>query len=140
MSSVSIHSNKNSHQRRPRQLALGLLFASALVMQSGCSYLEPYKSGVTQGNILTNESLGLLQQGLTKEQVRQLIGPPMGENPFNPNHWEYVFYSTNSSADLSEVKQHLIIEFDENQMVSQWKSKPIDVQTKVEDEKFLGLF
>lgn len=122
-----------------KPLALTLSLGAISFTQVGCSYLAPYKAGVTQGTILTQESVDLLQNGLTKDQVRQLIGPEMGENPFNTNHWEYVYFSTADGKDLSEVKKHLIIDFDQDGLVSNIQSKPLNIQLKKE-EKFLGLF
>jgi len=122
-----------------KALVLSLSLSVLSLTQAGCSYLEPYKPGIAQGNILTQESVNLLQQGLTKGQVRQLIGPPQGENPFNPNHWEYVFYTTGNNDNLSEVQQHLTIKFDEQHMVKSWQAKPQNISLE-KDKKILGLF
>lgn len=122
-----------------KPITLGLSVSFIALTHTGCSYLEPYKSGIAQGNILTTENVDLIQEGLTKGQVRQLIGPPMGENPFNPNRWEYVFYTTHDNDNLSEVNEHLVIEFDQNNMVSRWFSKDLNIALEKED-KFLGLF
>lgn len=129
----------SSTSRLIKTLTISLSLSTFAVLQTGCSYLEPYKSGIAQGNILTQESVTLLQEGLTKGQVRQLIGPPLGENPFDPNHWEYVFYTTGDNDNLSEVDQHLIIKFGEDGMLASWEEKPMAIQYKKE-EKFLGLF
>lgn len=127
--------------KRIKPFALSFALCLIAVNQTGCSYLEPYKAGVTQGNILTEESVGLLQEGLTKDQVRQLIGPPMGENPFNPNHWEYVYFSTADGQALSEVNKHIIVEFGDDQLVTNWSTKEIFVKLKKEEPKyFFGFF
>ena len=129
----------SSTSRLIKTLTISLSLSTLAVLQTGCSYLEPYKSGIAQGNILTQESVDLLQEGLTKGQVRQLLGPPLGENPFNPNHWEYVFFTTGDNDNLSEVEQHLIITFGDDNMLTSWQAKPIEIQYKKE-EKFLGIF
>lgn len=118
---------------------ISLFFIGLSLSLSSCSYIEPYKPGVTQGNILTKENVDLLQKGLTHGQVRQLLGPPMGANPFNPYHWEYLYYSTAVEKRDSEVNQQLIIEFDSNHLLSAWELQPLKVELKEED-KFLGLF
>lgn len=129
----------SSTSRLIKTLTISLSLSTLAVLQTGCSYLEPYKSEIAQGNILTQESVDLLQEGLTKGQVRQLIGPPLGENPFNPNHWEYVFFTTGDNDNLSEVDQHLVITFGDDGMLTSWQKKSIEIQYKKED-KFLGIF
>ena len=121
---------------RSRSLLLAGLFSLGLL--SGCSYLEPYKAPLTQGNVMTKESLTLLQEGLTQSQVRELLGPPMGENPFNPFHWEYIFYSSNSNSESKNKAVHVVLEFDKNKLLNNWQEQEQSVTLK-EDDSFLGL-
>lgn len=86
---------------------------------------------------MTEESVSYIQKGLTKGQVRELLGPPLGENPFNPDHWEYVFYSSNPNLHTDSAR-HLIIDFDKDAMVKEWKAQPSSVTLK-KDESWLGL-
>ncbi|MDG6778238.1 outer membrane protein assembly factor BamE [Thiomicrorhabdus sp. zzn3] len=106
-------------------LAIG--FSAAIL--SGCSWLEPYKATLTQGTIIPPESIELLQEGLTKDQARQLFGPPLGEDPFNPNHWDYAFYTTDDSFHPNAIKR-LSITFDKDNMIKSWtiSDKPIEIQ------------
>jgi outer membrane protein assembly factor BamE len=123
--------------RQTKSKMLGLSLALSAILLSGCSYLEPYKTPLTQGNVMTEESISHIQEGLTKGQVRELIGPPQGKNPFNPNHWEYVFYSSNSTLHTDSAR-HLIINFDEDEMIKDWKALPTTVALK-QDDSWLGL-
>jgi outer membrane protein assembly factor BamE len=123
--------------RQIKSKMLGLSLALSASLLSGCSYLEPYKAPLTQGNVMTEESISHIQEGLTKGQVRELIGPPQGKNPFNPNHWEYVFYSSNSTLHTDSAS-HLIINFDEDEMIKDWKALPTTVALK-QDDSWLGL-
>ncbi|WP_373017913.1 outer membrane protein assembly factor BamE [Thiomicrorhabdus sp.] len=106
-------------------LALGLSGS----MMAGCSIFEPYKATLTQGTIISQEAIGLLQEGLTKDQTRQLFGPPMGEDPFNPNIWSYAFYTTDDNFHPDAVKR-LSVVFDADQMIESWKisEEPIQLQ------------
>ncbi len=114
-----------------------LSLALSVSMLSGCSYLEPYKAPLTQGNVMTQESVSLLQEGLTKGQVRELLGPPQGQNAFNPNHWEYIFYSSNTELH-AESARHLTINFDESEMLKDWQASPANIELK-QDDSWLGL-
>lgn len=110
----------------------------SLSLLSGCSYLAPYKAPLTQGNVMTDESIGLLQEGLTQSQVRELLGPPMGQNPFKPLHWEYIYYSTITHIHAKTHERHLIIEFDKDKLVSSWRENKNNIALK-KDSSWLGL-
>lgn len=113
------------------------LILSAFIL-SGCSYLEPYEAPIYQGNVMTEESVKLLQEGLSKNQVRELLGPPHGEHPFNPNHWEYSYYSSIQDEKNQKLTRQLVINFDKDGYLNQWQeieaAKPL-----LEDDSFLGL-
>ena len=66
---------------------------------------KPYKIPVTQGNLIPEENIRRLQSGLSKEQVRFLLGTPSFIDAFHENRWDYVYFSRNSE----EVKNIAII-------------------------------
>jgi len=109
-------------------LMISGLSASLLVGLSGCSILEPYKAPLTQGTIIPQENIELIQEGLTKTQARQLFGPPLGQNPFNPNLWSYAYYSTDATLHPNAVKR-LDLKFDEDDMIKSWEisDKPVEI-------------
>lgn len=86
----------------------------------GCGGVKPYKAPVTQGVVITETMLKDLQPGLHKDQVRQLLGPNYGENPFKPQHWEYIYTSTDKSLHTNAV-DHIIIKFDEDGYLTEWR-------------------
>ncbi len=122
---------------RPKRTFIIALGLSATLL-GGCSYFQPYKPPLTQGNVMTQEAVASLQEGLNKNQVRELLGPPQGEHPFNPNHWEYVFYSANTDTHNDSVK-HIVIQFDQDEMLKSWHIKDKTIHLK-EDNRFLGIF
>ncbi|WP_233993137.1 outer membrane protein assembly factor BamE [Thiomicrorhabdus sp. Milos-T2] len=121
---------------RSSSLFLAGLFSLSLL--SGCSYLAPYKAPLTQGNIMTQESVNLLQEGLTKGQVRELLGPPMGQDTFNPKHWDYLYYTTAENSETKILAKHLVINFDNDDLLDSWKTSNDNVQLK-KDNSWLGL-
>lgn len=131
----SLKSALNCVLARPKGLSIMLVFSTVLL--SGCSYFQPYKAPLIQGNVMTQEAVASLQEGLNKNQVRELLGPPFAQHPFKPNHWEYIFYSANTEMHAHSEK-HLIIQFDKDQMLTSWKiqENPITIQ---DDDSFLGL-
>jgi outer membrane protein assembly factor BamE len=86
---------------------------------SGCTFFTPYKTPITQGTIINNEAIDTLQNGLTMEQIRQILGPPFGQNPFDPRHWEYMFYTTDKLFQPNIIK-HLKLIFDEENYLKDW--------------------
>jgi len=121
---------------RSNSIVIATVLSAGLL--TGCSYLEPYKAPVTQGNVMTTESVGLLQEGLTKQQVRELLGPPTGANPFNPMHWEYIYYTTISNSKTKDHTRHLVLQFDKDNLLDNWKESNHNVALK-EDDSWLGL-
>ncbi len=95
-------------------------FSLNIVFLQGCSFLAPYTVPLTQGTIIKQENVDLLQAGLTKGQVQELLGPVFGENMFNPKHWKYVFYTTDTEFHPDAIS-HLIVQFDRDGYLEHWK-------------------
>ncbi|MBF8223735.1 MULTISPECIES: outer membrane protein assembly factor BamE [Halomonadaceae] len=63
----------------------------ALTLVSGCSYFGVYKRDLPQGNLVEQSAVEQLQPGMSRNQVRQLMGSPLLEAPFDSNQWDYVY-------------------------------------------------
>src|SRR5262245_54515434 len=68
--------------------ALTLLIAAGLL--GGC-FLRPHKIDVQQGNFLDPVAISKLKPGMTRSQVRFLLGTPLITDPFHPERWDYMF-------------------------------------------------
>lgn len=53
--------------------------------------VSPYRIDILQGNVVTREQAGLLKPGLSREQMRGLLGTPLLASVFHENRWDYVF-------------------------------------------------
>lgn len=53
--------------------------------------LSPYKLNIQQGNFVSSEMLTRVQYGMTKEQVRFVLGTPLLMDIFHANRWDYLF-------------------------------------------------
>jgi outer membrane protein assembly factor BamE len=60
----------------------------ALVVASGCVY----RANISQGNLIKEEDLEQVELGMTKNQVRFLLGTPMIDDPFTKERWDYVYF------------------------------------------------
>ncbi|WP_280539676.1 outer membrane protein assembly factor BamE [Chromohalobacter sp. 11-W] len=87
-------------------------FSVALALVSGCSYVGVYKRDLAQGNLITKDMVSQLETGMTKEQVRYVMGSPLLQGPFDENRWDYVFYLDEAYADVEEKRVTLTFQND----------------------------
>ena len=69
----------------PLRLAIALLVLS---LTAGCVY----RMAIQQGNFLEPRSVDKLEIGMTRSQVRYLLGTPMVPDTFDVDRWDYVYY------------------------------------------------
>ena len=63
-------------------------------LQSGESFLgvvTPYRMDIVQGNVVTQELAARVKPGMSRAQVRDLLGSPMLTDPFHADRWDYIF-------------------------------------------------
>lgn len=88
--------------RRAAPLALALALALG-----GCVY----RMDIQQGNLLDAEQVEQVEVGMTRSQVRFLLGTPMVIDSFDANRWDYV-YSMRRGRERKVTKHHLVVWFD----------------------------
>lgn len=83
-----------------------LIIALFLGLAAGCSggKFGPYRIDVQQGNALDQESVARLKPGLSRSQVRFLLGTPLVVDPFRTDRWDYV-YLYRKAGTLTEQKR-----------------------------------
>ncbi len=77
--------------------------------------LGAHKIDIQQGNVITQEMLDKLQPGMTRTQVRFVLGTPLLVDVFRTDRWDY-FYSMKKRGELLEQRQ-LKVFFDGDKMV-----------------------
>jgi outer membrane protein assembly factor BamE len=65
-----------------------LLIAVGLILAAGCVY----RINIQQGNFLKQADVDQVQTGMTRSQVRYLLGTPMVADTFNKERWDYIYY------------------------------------------------
>ena len=70
------------------KLLLIFLIFSTLALSSGCVY----RASISQGNLIEQEDLDQVEVGMTRIQIRYLLGTPMIDDPFHQARWDYVYY------------------------------------------------
>ena len=53
--------------------------------------ITPYKVEVVQGNFVSREQVEALRPGMTRQQVREVLGTPLLTSVFHAGRWDYVF-------------------------------------------------
>ncbi len=123
-----------------------ILVATLFAGLAGCSYFQfpgVHKIYVQQGHIITEEMLDQLEPGLTKRQVRYVLGAPLLADSFNDDRWDY-YYSLRQGDKLLRERSmtvffeddrmtHFTGDFAQVKSESDGDSLPA-VPTNVEDE------
>ena len=71
-------------------LLTSLTFVGLLAL-AGCSFPGVYKIDIQQGNVVTQDMIDQLRPGMTRRQVRFIMGNPLIQDTFNTNRWDYLY-------------------------------------------------
>lgn len=96
---------------------------ATLAALAGCSSLQrsdnrvlawvtPYRIEVVQGNVVTKEQSDALKVGMTRAQVRDILGTPMLSDVFHADRWDYVFSIRRTGTPPQDRKVSLLFEAD----------------------------
>lgn len=89
----------------------GVVAVSLLAILSGCVY----RMNIQQGNFLEGRTVDQLQAGMTRSQVRYLLGTPMVPDAFDRDRWDYLYYFKKGRLTKPE-ERHLIVYFHEDKV------------------------
>jgi outer membrane protein assembly factor BamE len=106
-----------------------LLAAAAVALVAGCSTYDsvtqriaqsitPYRITVVQGNFVSKEAAAQMQVGMSRAQVRQLLGTPLLSDMFHADRWDYLFYFKRGSTSI--VQQRDFVVLFQNDRVASW--------------------
>jgi len=88
------------------------LVALGLLGLGGCIYHMP----IQQGNFLEDKEINQITVGMTRTQVRYLLGTPMVADPFTTSRWDYVY--TYKQGSISKARRrHFIVYFEDDKVV-----------------------
>jgi outer membrane protein assembly factor BamE len=97
-------------------------------------FLKPYRPDVQQGNVITNEMVEQLRPGMTRDQVRFMLGTPLLADTFHKDRWDYLYYLNPRSGSTQHRK--LTIVFADNRLKS-FQSDPMPPESMA-DNLILG--
>lgn len=93
-----------------RPLLVGLILGGSLL--SGCVYRMP----IQQGNHLDEATVDQVHPGMTRVQVRYLLGTPMVPGGFVNSRWDYDYYLKMKRL-VHPLQAHATVYFDKNNLV-----------------------
>ena len=93
-------------------LARLLLLALAATVLPACVY----RMNIQQGNYLEGKTVDKLEVGMTRTQVRYLLGTPMVPAPFDHDRWDYLYYFQSGKRLRKPEQRHLVVFFKEDKV------------------------
>lgn len=97
----------------------------------------PYRVDVQQGNFVSREMVDQLREGMqrpegvTREQVRFVLGTPLLTDIFHADRWDYTFRLQKRSGEV--ISSHVTAFFDNNRLVR------LDGGTLPTEQEYLAL-
>lgn len=77
------------------------------------NWITPYKVDVIQGNFVSREQVEQLQAGMTRDQVKALMGTPLLTSLFHADRWDYVFTLKRQGVEPQSFKYTVFFKGDQ---------------------------
>ncbi len=133
----------------PLRLGIVALALFGLLGMTGCStavdetqrtwmnkIFRPYVPDIVQGNFISSEQYAKLQLGMTREQVRQILGTPLLASYFHANRWDYIFEFKRAGQTVGK-ERHVTIIFDGDKVVKfEGDALPTEVELVAEIDNY----
>ena len=89
-----------------RAIFASMLVVGTAVAAGGCVY----RPNIQQGNLVKVEDVDQVTAGMTRSQVRYLLGTPMLSDPFDPQRWDYI-YTLRRGHSSKIDRAHFVVRF-----------------------------
>lgn len=120
-----------------------LSILALVLLLPACSYIpmapSVYKIDIQQGNVVTQDMVSRLKPGMTRSQVRFILGTPLVADAFHPNRWDYA-YRFQKAGKLTE-QRHVTVVFEndllkriEGDVVPAAEAVPAEVKPEIKPE------
>ena len=94
-----------AESRPMRRVLLAVTALVAGLALQGCVYHMP----IQQGNFLEQRAVSQLQVGMTRSQVRYLLGTPMVPDSFDRDRWDYLYYFRRGRLHTPYQRHHHLL-------------------------------
>src|SRR2546423_7239198 len=102
---------------RPMVRALFVLLLALLLSSCGVPRIPgitPYKPEIQQGNYVSQEMIAQVKPGMTREQVRFVLGTPLLVDIFHADRWDYVYWR--EATDGKREQRKITLFFDQGKL------------------------
>jgi outer membrane protein assembly factor BamE len=89
-------------------LALSAAALAACTQTTVLPSITPHKIDIQQGNYVTQDMVAKLKPGMTRNQVRFILGTPLVVDPFRTDRWDY-FYAMRKGGAAVEQRRMVVI-------------------------------
>jgi outer membrane protein assembly factor BamE len=103
-----------------------LVGLTLVVLASGCVY----RINIQQGNFLDQTAVDQVKPGMTRSQIRYLLGTPMVADSFNKERWDYIYYLKKGRS--RHVDSRRVTVYFEGDKVTKL-DKPTDAEAAAQD-------
>ena len=116
-----------SPRAAPARRAAAAVLATAVALgMAGCASLQssdslfgvvtPYRIEVVQGNVVTREQAEAVKPGMSRAQVRDILGSPLLTDIFHADRWDYVFTIRRQGAEPQ--RRSVVVRFEGDSLAS----------------------
>lgn len=98
---------------RPLRFHLAVIALCATLPLGACFTIPVHKLDIQQGNVVTQEMVDKLKPGMTRAQVRFVLGTPLITDAFHRDRWDY-FYSFKVGAQGVAETRRLTLTFQDD--------------------------
>jgi outer membrane protein assembly factor BamE len=89
-----------------------------------------YRINIQQGNFLDQKEVDQVKDGMTRSQVRYLLGTPMVADSFNKERWDYIYYLKKGRSRHVDSRR-VTVYFDGDKVAK--LDKPTDAEAAAQD-------
>ena len=87
-----------------------------LLILGGCTYFPGvHKIDIQQGNLVTQEMVDQLRPGMSKSQVRFVMGTPLVMDTFQQNRWDYLL-TLKQGSDEEIIRERISLFFKDDKL------------------------
>ena len=103
------------------------------------NWLTPYRMDVIQGNFISKEQVDMLKTGMSRNQVKEVLGTPLLTSLFHADRWDYVFTLKRQGVEPQAYKYTVfftgdqLIRFEGDAMPSE-----VEFISKLDNQRKLG--
>ena len=109
-----------------KPLRTGLIAVGLALAAVGCVY----RINIQQGNFLDQAAVDTVKTGMTRSQVRYLLGTPMVADSFNKERWDYIYYLKKGRTRHVDSRR-VTVYFDGDKVAR--LDKPTDAEAAAQD-------